>query len=159
MAGPSLKKCHEQLGRPMGGLHWQLLGHLCAPRRPLGPQGLPAKAGRAPPRLHPTFLPEVPHTPKCGRCQCHFRLLDGTTCRTLVYEFSRKQPETIKELLEIVTQHATWEEAVRAAFALVEAFATVGGGQKVPPIIAATGTKKGAKDKKKARSATRVVPL
>jgi hypothetical protein len=28
---------------------------------------------------------------------------DGTTCRTLVHEFGHKQPETIKELLEIAT--------------------------------------------------------
>jgi hypothetical protein len=34
---------------------------------------------------------------------------------------------TIKELLEIVTRHAWWEEAVRAAFALVEAVVTAGG--------------------------------
>jgi hypothetical protein len=58
---------------------------------------------------------------------------DGTTCRTLVHEFSHKQPETIKELLEIMTRHASREEAVRAAFALVEAVTTAGGGQTVPP--------------------------
>jgi hypothetical protein len=46
---------------------------------------------------------------------------DGTMCHTLVHEFGRKQPETIKELLEISTQHASREEAVEAAFALVEA--------------------------------------
>jgi hypothetical protein len=28
---------------------------------------------------------------------------DGTTCRTLVHKFGRKQPETIKELIEIAT--------------------------------------------------------
>jgi hypothetical protein len=28
---------------------------------------------------------------------------DGTMCRTLVHKFGRKQPETIKELLEIAT--------------------------------------------------------
>jgi hypothetical protein len=28
---------------------------------------------------------------------------DDTTCHTLVHEFSRKQPETMKELLEITT--------------------------------------------------------
>jgi hypothetical protein len=89
---------------------------MCAPTTPVGPQGLPAEAGRAPPGLHLVFLTEVPHTPKCGRCH------------TLVHEFGHEQPETIKELLEITTRHASGEEAVRAAFALVEAVVTTGGG-------------------------------
>jgi hypothetical protein len=52
---------------------------------------------------------------------------DGTTCCTLVHKFGRKQPETIKELLEIATRHTSGEEAVGDDFALVEAVATTGG--------------------------------
>jgi hypothetical protein len=46
---------------------------------------------------------------------------DGTTCRTVVHEF--RQPETIKELLEIATRHVSGEEVIGAAFSLVEAVA------------------------------------
>jgi hypothetical protein len=46
--------------------------------------------------------------------------------RTLVHEFGRKQPETIKELLEIATRHTSGEEAVGATFTLVQAVTTIG---------------------------------
>jgi hypothetical protein len=58
---------------------------------------------------------------------------DGTTCHTLVQEFGCKQPETIKELLDIATRHASGEEAVGAAFTLVEAIVTAGGARQRPP--------------------------
>jgi hypothetical protein len=84
---------------------------------------------------------------------------DGTTCHTLVHKFNRKQLETIKELLEIATQHASGEEAVGATFALVEEVATAGGGQTAtPPSINAISTKKGVKGWKKARNAACVIP-
>jgi hypothetical protein len=67
----------------------------------------------------------------------------------LVHEFSRKQPEIIKELLEIPTRHALGEEAIGAAFDLVEAVVTAGGGQTAAPNITTIGTKKGAKGRKK----------
>jgi hypothetical protein len=53
---------------------------------------------------------------------------DGTTCRTLVHEFGRKQPETIKKLLEIMTRHTSGEKAIGAAFTLVEVVVTAGRG-------------------------------
>jgi hypothetical protein len=40
----------------------------------------------------------------------------GTSYRTLVHELSRDQPKTTKELLDIATQHASGEEAVRVVF-------------------------------------------
>jgi hypothetical protein len=96
------------------------------------------------------FLPEVPHTPKTGTSGAIILAFwDGTAYRTLVHEFGSKQLETIKVLLEIVTQHASREEAVGAAFALVEAVVTASWGQTVPPSITTVGTKKGAKGRKK----------
>jgi hypothetical protein len=53
---------------------------------------------------------------------------DGTTCHSLVHELSREQPKTTKELLDILTQHVSGEEVVRAAFTLVEAGAAASGG-------------------------------
>jgi hypothetical protein len=92
----------------------------------------------------------VPHTPKTGTSGAIILAFwDGTTCRTLVHEFGNKQLETIKVLLEIVTQHASGEEAVGAAFTLVEAVVTASWGQTVPPSITTVGTKKGAKGRKK----------
>jgi hypothetical protein len=49
--------------------------------------------------LHLVLLLEVPHTPKCDRRRCHFGLLGWH----YVQHLGRKQPEIIKELLEIVT--------------------------------------------------------
>ena len=40
----------------------------------------------------------------------------GTSCRTLVHKLGRKGPQTIKELLDIATKHATGEEAVGAVY-------------------------------------------
>jgi hypothetical protein len=42
----------------------------------------------------------------------------GTSCRTLVHELGRNQPNTTKDLLDISTQHAAGEEAVGAIFVL-----------------------------------------
>jgi hypothetical protein len=42
-----------------GGHYWQFLGHLRSPWQPLGPKGLPAEAGRAPPGLHLVFLTKM----------------------------------------------------------------------------------------------------
>jgi hypothetical protein len=53
--------------------------------------------------------------------------------RTLVHEFGRKQPETIKELLEITTRHASGEEAIGATFTPVEAVTTIGEARQHPP--------------------------
>jgi hypothetical protein len=53
--------------------------------------------------------------------------------RTLVHEFSRKQPETIEELFEIASRHASGEEAVGATFTLVEAVTTIGEARQRPP--------------------------
>jgi hypothetical protein len=55
------------------------------------------------------------------------------------------------ELLNIPTQHAWGEEAVGAAFTLVEAGAAIGGGWTTPPSITIRGTKKGAKGGKKGK--------
>jgi hypothetical protein len=40
----------------------------------------------------------------------------GTTCRELVHELDRKSPTKASELLDIATNFATGEEAVRAIF-------------------------------------------
>jgi hypothetical protein len=42
--------------------------------------------------------------------------LSGTTYESLVHKLGRKGPRTTKELLDIVTNHASGEEAVRAIF-------------------------------------------
>jgi hypothetical protein len=48
-----------------------------------------------------------------------------------------------------MARHASREEAVGAAFALVEVVVTAGGGQIVPPNIVVVSTRKGAKGMKK----------
>jgi hypothetical protein len=42
--------------------------------------------------------------------------LTGTTCESLVHKLGCKSPRTTKELLDIVTNHASSEEAVGAIF-------------------------------------------
>jgi hypothetical protein len=42
--------------------------------------------------------------------------LSGTMCVSLVHKLGRKGPRTIKELLDIATNHASGEEAVGAIF-------------------------------------------
>ena len=42
--------------------------------------------------------------------------LSGTTCESLVHKLGCRGPRTSKELLDIVTSHASGEEAVEAIF-------------------------------------------
>ena len=42
--------------------------------------------------------------------------LSGTTCESLVHKLGRKGPWTTKELLDIVTSHASGDEAVGVIF-------------------------------------------
>ena len=42
--------------------------------------------------------------------------MSRTTCKSLVHKLGRKGLQTTKELLDIVTCHASGEEAVRAIF-------------------------------------------
>ena len=42
--------------------------------------------------------------------------LSGTTCESLVHKLGSRGPWTTKELLDIVTSHASGEEAVGAVF-------------------------------------------
>jgi hypothetical protein len=74
---------------------------------------------------------------------------DSTMSCSLVHEFDREQPKTTKELLDIATRHASGEEAIRAAFTLVEAGAAIGSGRTAPPNITVSSTKKDAKGRKK----------
>jgi hypothetical protein len=78
----------------------------------------------------------------------------GTTCHTLVHELGREQPRTTKELLDIVTRHASGEEAVGAAFVLGNAAAAVDGGRTPPTKATTKGTRKGAKGGRKGAEAT-----
>jgi hypothetical protein len=83
--------------------------------------------------------------------------LDGTTCCSLVHELGREQPKAAKELLDIITQLASGEEAVRAAFTLAEVGVTAGGGRTTPPSITVKGTKKGLRLRGRSKSAAHVV--
>jgi hypothetical protein len=74
---------------------------------------------------------------------------DGTTCRTLVHELGHKQPKTIKELLNIATQHASHEEAIGATFTLGNTGTSVDGGRAAPTKAIIKSTKKCAKGSKK----------
>jgi hypothetical protein len=74
---------------------------------------------------------------------------DGTTCHTLVHELGRKQPKTTKELLNIVTRHASSEEAVGDAFVLGNVEAATSGGRAIPTKATIKGARKGAKGRKK----------
>jgi hypothetical protein len=38
----------------------------------------------------------------------------GTNCETLVHKLGRRQPKTVKQLLDLATNHASGEEAVAA---------------------------------------------
>jgi hypothetical protein len=69
-------------------------------------------------------------------------------CRTLVHEFGREQPKTTKELLDIATWHASSEEAVGAAFILVNAGAVTNGGRTTPTKATIKGAKGGKKGQK-----------
>lgn len=42
--------------------------------------------------------------------------MSGTTCESLVHKLGRKGPRTTKELLDIVTSHASGEEVVGTIF-------------------------------------------
>jgi hypothetical protein len=55
-------------------------------------------------------LPNVSDTDVIGA------FLTGTTCESLVHKLGRKSPRTIKELLDIMTNHASSEEVVGAIF-------------------------------------------
>jgi hypothetical protein len=73
---------------------------------------------------------------------------DGSTCLSLVHEPSREQPKTTKALLDIVTQHTLGEEAVGAAFTLVNKGAAAGSGRMAPTSTTVKSTQKGAKGRK-----------
>jgi hypothetical protein len=67
----------------------------------------------------------------------------------LVHELDYKQSETPKELLDIVTWHASNEEAVGAIFIPGNMGAATNGGRAVPNKATVKGTRKGAKGGKK----------
>jgi hypothetical protein len=67
----------------------------------------------------------------------------------LVHELDYKQSKTTKELLNIVTWHASDEEAVGAVFILGNMGGAANGGQAVPTKATVKGTRKGAKGGKK----------
>jgi hypothetical protein len=74
---------------------------------------------------------------------------DGTMCHSLVHKLGREQSKTTKVLLNIATRHALGEEAVGAAFTLVNVGAAAGGGQTTPTSTTVKRIKKGAKGEKK----------
>jgi hypothetical protein len=71
------------------------------------------------------------------------------TCHSLVHNFSREQPKTTNELLDIATWHASGEEDVEAAFTLVNEGMAVGSGRVTPIKITIKSKRKGDKDGKK----------
>jgi hypothetical protein len=74
---------------------------------------------------------------------------DGMTCHSLVHELGCEQQKTTKALLDIVTRHASGEEAIGATFTLVNVCAATGSGRTAPTSTAVKSTKKGAKGGKK----------
>jgi hypothetical protein len=70
-------------------------------------------------------------------------------CRTLVHELGRKQPKSTKEMLDIITRHASVEEAVGAAFVLANAGTAASGGRAAPTMVVIKSTRKDAKGGKK----------
>jgi hypothetical protein len=67
----------------------------------------------------------------------------------LVHELDCEQPKTTKELLDIATQHASSEEAVRAAFILGNMGVAANNGQAAPTKATIKDARKGAKGCKK----------
>jgi hypothetical protein len=74
---------------------------------------------------------------------------DGLMCHSLVHEIGREQPKTTNELLNIATRLASGEEAVRAAFTLVNVGTAVGGCWATLTNVTLRSTKRGAKGGKK----------
>jgi hypothetical protein len=70
-------------------------------------------------------------------------------CRTLVHELGREQPKSTKEMLDIITRHASVEEAVGVAFVLANAGTAASGGRATPTMVAIKSTMKDAKGGKK----------
>jgi hypothetical protein len=74
---------------------------------------------------------------------------DGTMCHTLVHKLGHEQSKNTKELLNIVTRHASGEEAVGAVFVLGNTGMAVGDGRAVPTKTAVKSARKGTKGGKK----------
>jgi hypothetical protein len=74
---------------------------------------------------------------------------DSMMCHTLFHELDCEQPYTTKELLDIATQHASGEEAVRLTFVLGNVKAATSGSRAAPSKATIKGAKKGAKGSKK----------
>jgi hypothetical protein len=73
----------------------------------------------------------------------------GTNYQTLVHKVSRNQPNTMKELLNIATRHASSEEVVRAIFIRDSGKVALGGGRGVPVKMIGKGAKRSAKSDKR----------
>jgi hypothetical protein len=65
--------------------------------------------------------------PKIGDADVISTFLSDTSYGTLVHELDRDQPKTTKELLDIATQHAFSEEAVKAVFVQGDRKVVLGG--------------------------------
>jgi hypothetical protein len=68
---------------------------------------------------------------------------------SLVHKLDHEQPKTTKELLNIATWHALGEEAVGAAFTLVNTGMSIGIDQATPTNAIVKSTERGAKGGKK----------
>jgi hypothetical protein len=67
----------------------------------------------------------------------------------LVHELGCEQPKTTRELLDIMTRHASNEETVGATFILGNVEVAADGGRTAPTKATIKGTRKGAKGSKK----------
>jgi hypothetical protein len=62
------------------------------------------------------FSKQCNELPNVGDTDVIGAFLSGTTCESLVHKLGHKSPQTMKELLDIATSHASGEEAVGAIF-------------------------------------------
>jgi hypothetical protein len=76
------------------------------------------------------------------------------TCRTLVHELTRDQPNHTKELLDIANQHASSKEAVGAAYVLYDEKAAAIGSQAAPSRATIKGTGKALRVARRERRGT-----
>jgi hypothetical protein len=143
LAGPSLEKCHQWLGRPLEYLHWQLPGHICASRPPLGSNGLSTEAGRVPRRLHLVFLTKLPQAPQSGCRRCHVGILGR---HDMPHLGSQARPQTAKNYHRAAQHHNLTrlsEEAVGSVIILSNMRIATGGDRPVLTKGAMKSSKKG----------------
>jgi len=116
MAGAPSAQPDSKLGELEGDLRGKLQGTYMRPRNPWDLKNYQQKSREILCEYIRCFSRQCNELPDVAVADVIRAFLLGTTYESLVHKLGRKGPQTTKELLDIVTSHASGEEAVGAIF-------------------------------------------